>query len=113
MWAKSGLKRTGLPSKQELLGLAILSRGSQISRINDKLFLVKSQCHTVEQSYKVKWKAGRWTCQCPGRTKRGRACEHTHAVNQMLKLPQLILSNQQAIEGACPFCGSNEIILKG
>jgi transposase-like protein len=63
---------------------------------------------------KVKWKKGKWTCACPGfAERRKRYCEHIHAVNILLKLPQIVMANLEALEGACPGCGSNDIIMKG
>lgn len=101
----------------ELLGSAIVIKGGQITKVNNKLFLVKCQSIALagKVAYKVKWKKSRWTCQCSNFEKRRnkRMCEHIHAVNVLLKLPQIIMANLEAIEGACPECGSNDIIMKG
>lgn len=106
-----------LPAKQALLGSAIVMKGGQITRVNNSLFLVKSQSSALADkvAYKVKWKKGRWSCQCPAfeKMEKKRICEHIHGVNILLKLPQIVMANLEAIEGACPECGSNDIIMKG
>lgn len=106
-----------MPRKSELLGSAIVVKGGGITRVNSKLFLVSS-LNTAPAStniaYSVRWDNNRWDCECPGfiQSKRKRSCEHIFAVNYLLKLPQIILANSAALEGACPHCRSNDIILK-
>src|SRR5437870_3303160 len=108
-------KTTRSAIRANLLGSAIVIKGGQISRVNDKLFLVKSQSAALsgKVEYKVKWKKNKWACQCTSFAQRKRSCEHIHAVNILLKLPQIIMANLEAIEGTCPECGSNNITMKG
>jgi transposase-like protein len=95
----------------ELRGLAIVAKGGQIGRVNDRCFLVKSQSSDLH--YAVKWIENKWVCDCPYYIEQKRSCKHIHAVNFVLKLPQIMMSNLEALESACPSCGSNEIIRKG
>ena len=116
--ARKQIKRKKLKltsGRAELLGSAIVIKGGQITRLSDKLFLVKSQSSALSGkiAYKVRWKRNKWNCQCPGFALNKRACEHIHAVNMLLKLPQIVMANLEAIEGACPECGSNNIVMKG
>ncbi|MGI0012407.1 MAG: IS6 family transposase [Nitrososphaera sp.] len=112
---KRGLRKSIL-GRAELRGAAIVIKGGQITRLNDKHFLVKSQSAALADrhvSYGVKWKKTKWTCQCPDFSTTMKPCEHIHAVNILLKLPQIVMANLDALEGACPDCGSNNIIMKG
>jgi len=45
--------------------------------------------------------------------KRSKPCKHIYAVNFLLALPLIVLSNTRALERKCPNCGSNKTILKG
>lgn len=83
-----------------------------IRRVNDKMFFVKSQ--SSDDQYKVQWRtAGKWQCGCPDYIKSKNPCKHVYAVNYLLRLPEILLSNMDAIEGVCPECGSNEITSYG
>ena len=110
--------RVSSPRRLELLGSAIVLKGGQITKVNDKVFLVKSQSSALAgkgATYRVRWKKNKWNCQCPSfaLSNKKKVCEHVHAVNTLLKLPAIIMANLEAIEGACPECGSNDIIMKG
>src|SRR5262245_49858452 len=101
-------KRKVLPSKSELLGSTIVTRGGQLTRVNDKLFLVNSPDRNVPRTKtadEVRWNENKLKCQCPRFFPSKRPCEHIHSVNILLKLPQIIMANMDAIEGACPKCG--------
>ena len=97
--------------RRELRGLGIVAIGGQIQRLSDKMFLVKSQ--TTDAFYKVEWSRGKWSCECQDYVKRSESCKHIYAVNFLLALPQIVLSNTRALERKCPYCGSNKTILKG
>jgi transposase-like protein len=99
-------------NRRELRGLAIVATGGQIQRVNDNFFLVKSQS-IPEFSYEVAWVNGKWTCDCSDYTKRNKPCKHIYAVNFLLNLPLIVLSNSEAFEKRCPYCGSSETTLKG
>jgi transposase-like protein len=98
-------------NRRELRGLAIVAIGGQIQRVND-LFLVKSQS-VPEVFHKVMWVNGKWTCDCQDYMERGKPCKHVYAVNFFLNLPLIVLSNSEAFEKRCPYCGSRETTLKG
>ena len=99
-------------SQRELRGLGIVTIGGQIQRLNNKLFLVKSQT-TPDASYRVEWVDSKWKCDCPDYAKRGKPCKHIYAVNFMLDLPSIVLSNSKTLERVCPYCGSEETVMKG
>ncbi len=99
-------------SQRELRGLGLVAIGGQIQRLNDKLFLVKSQ-GTDDASYRVKWINDKWKCDCPDYMKRDKPCKHIYAVNFLLDLPSVVLSNAEILERICPYCGSKETVMKG
>jgi putative transposase len=99
-------------SQRELRGLGIVTIGGQIKRLNDKLFLVKSQVK-ADASYRVEWGNGKWKCDCPDYMERDKPCKHVYAVNFLLNLPSIVLSNAGTLTGGCPYCGSQETIMKG
>ncbi|MGB9959865.1 MAG: IS6 family transposase [Candidatus Bathyarchaeales archaeon] len=99
-------------SLRELRGLGIVMLGGQIKRVSDGVFLVKSQlnpsaCHRVE------WRNEEWVCDCADHVKRGKPCKHIYAVNFLLDLPRIVLSNSKAFERTCPHCGSADVRPKG
>jgi len=98
-------------NRRELRGLGIVAIGGQIQRLSDKLFLVKSQ--STDAFHRVEWVSGKWSCDCQDYMKRGKPCKHIYAVNFLLALPLIVLSNTRALERKCPYCGSNKTILKG
>jgi transposase-like protein len=99
-------------SQRELRGLGMVAAGGQIKRLSDGNFLVKSQSH-VDDSYHVGWSDGKWRCDCPDYKERRTPCKHIYAVNFLLDLPSIILSNAGTILGVCPYCGSEETTMKG
>ncbi len=99
-------------SQRELRGLGVVAIGGQIQRVSSKLFLVKSQT-SIDSSYRVGWTTGKWKCDCPDYVKRVKPCKHIHAVNFLLDLPSMILSNSKTLERTCPHCGSEESWMKG
>jgi transposase-like protein/DNA-directed RNA polymerase subunit M/transcription elongation factor TFIIS len=99
-------------SRRELRGMGIVIQGGQIKRLNDRLFSVKSQ-GTDGASYKVQWTKSKWKCECPDYLERKMPCKHVFAVNFLLNLPTILISNATTLERTCPYCGSDETILKG
>lgn len=97
-------------SRRQLRGLGIVAIGGQIERINDRLFLVKSQSSAA--IYRVRWIDGKLTCNCKDAGD-GQYCKHRTAVDFLKRLPEVILANQKALVRACPNCGSNSVISKG
>ena len=98
-------------NRRELRGLGIVAIGGQIERLSDTLFLVKSQ--SMNSFHRTEWISGKWSCDCQDYMKRSKPCKHIYAVNFLLALPQIVLSNTRALERKCPHCGSNKTILKG
>lgn len=98
-------------SRRELRGLGIVAIGGQIERLSDTLFLVRSQ--SVDAFHRIEWASGKWSCDCQDYAKRRKPCKHIYAVNFLLVLPQIVLSNTRGLERKCPRCGSNRTILKG
>ncbi|MEM3640575.1 MAG: DDE-type integrase/transposase/recombinase [Candidatus Bathyarchaeia archaeon] len=106
------MAKTKMFNRRELRGLAIVAIGGQIQRISNNLFLVRSQ-GAPEVFHRVAWTTGKWTCDCPDYAERGKPCKHIYAVNFLLSLPLIVLSNGDAFEKRCPYCGSVETTLKG
>ncbi|RLI77230.1 hypothetical protein DRP04_11720, partial [Archaeoglobales archaeon] len=63
--------------------------------------------------YTVEWKDGKWTCNCPDYSERKKPCKHIYAVNFLLDLPMIVLSNSEAFTRICPKCGSANTGPKG
>lgn len=99
-------------SLRELRGLGILALGGQIKRESENVFLVKSQSNQ-STFHRVEWKRDKWICDCRDYIKRGRPCKHIYAVNFLLDLPRVVLSNSEAFRKLCPYCGSMDIRPKG
>lgn len=100
--------------RDRLCGLAILEKGDQVRKINDRLYLVKAQDKNAfrEGFLKVSWnKAGKWTCECRSGLPNKELCEHIHAVDLLLRLPLLSMLNHGALGGQarCPYCGGTSI----
>ncbi len=99
-------------SLRELRGLGILALGGQIMRESDTTFLVKSQSNQ-SSFHMVVWKDDKWVCDCEDFVKRCKPCKHIYAVNFLLDLPRIVLSNSQAFGRFCPYCGSTDVRPKG
>ncbi len=105
------MARSG-PSLRELRGLAIVALGGQIERISDTVFAVKSQS-SPGAFHRVEWKNGKWFCDCVDYAKRRKPCKHIYAVNFLLDLPRILLSNSGAFRRTCRYCGSPNVSPKG
>ena len=98
-------------NRRQLRGLGILFLGGQIKRVSDRLFLVKSQSGTAH--YRVRWRGGRWRCECDDYQKTRKPCKHCYSVQAFLDLPNVLLANSQATEKKCPHCKSGKISRDG
>jgi uncharacterized Zn-finger protein len=101
-------------SSREEKGQTIAQHNGQVKRIDDFLYIVKSQSNNGE--YTVNKVDGEWICECPDNTFRHLPCKHIHAVNfsQTMRaevavsrvIPEINIEN-------CPFCSSNDIVKDG
>ncbi|MEM2147941.1 MAG: DDE-type integrase/transposase/recombinase [Candidatus Bathyarchaeia archaeon] len=99
-------------SRRELRGLGILTIGGMIRKENKNSYIVKSETQPAV-FYKVEWTEGKWICNCPDYSKRGKTCKHIYAVNFLLDFPRIILSNSTAFDRHCPHCYSANVRPKG
>lgn len=99
-------------SLRELRGLGILILGGQIKKESEKVFWVRSQTNN-SSFHRVEWREDKWVCDCQDYDKREKPCKHIYAVNFLLDLPRIVLSNSEAFERLCPYCGSTNVRPKG
>jgi transposase-like protein len=99
-------------SLRELRGLAIVALGGQIKRMDKGVFMVKSQSE-MSIYHRVEWRDNKWICNCADYKRRNKPCKHIYAVNFLLDLPRILLSNSEAFERLCPNCGSADVGPKG
>lgn len=59
--------------RRELRALGIVVKGGQVQRVDDTLFLVKSQ--SGPKQHNVKWSDGNWKCGCEDFLLEGRPWE--------------------------------------
>jgi len=104
-------------SPRALRGLAILSQGDTVKRINQTHWTVKSQFG--DNDYVVMSKGKLWLCSCPDYQKREMDCKHIFSVKFSIKLKdrieedtkrEIITVNEDVV---CPQCGSSNIIKRG
>jgi transposase-like protein len=101
---------------RELRGLAILSIGSQIKRIDASTYKVKSQ--SGNGWYLVLRKGLEWNCECPDYVYRHVVCKHIHAVEFSQTIRQKVTSENLGLriinpETLCKKCGSSNIVKQG
>lgn len=118
---------------RQIRGLAIVSIGSCIKRINKLYYRVKSQSrestwYDVQREYAKTMgdspREGEWTCSCPDFTYHRTVCKHIYAVGFSKELRRRIVSNDiappvafsvppfsQSVE--CKFCGSGKVVKDG
>ena len=99
---------------REERGQAIAKLDGQVKRIDDCLYVVKSQSHNGE--YTVNKVDGEWICECPDNTYRHTVCKHIHAVNFSQSLRAEVAVRRIApIENLseCIYCGSPHIVKDG
>ena len=101
-----------LTTTREERGQAIAQLGNQIQRVDDYLYIVKSQSNNGEYTvYKVD---NEWLCDCPDNTYRHLICKHIFAVDFSLSMRNHIEAkvispiNTETIT-ECMYCGSPNI----
>jgi transposase-like protein len=98
-------------NSREQRGMQIAQQESQINRIDDVSYQVKSQ--TGNGIYEVLNSSLGWMCQCADYVYRGIKCKHIWAVEISERLRQKISENRiiQPINiSTCVFCGSENIV---
>lgn len=118
-------------SKRQIRGLAIVSIGSCIKRINKLRYRVKSQSgegiwyDVVKQYAKTMGdspREGEWTCSCPDFAYRRIVCKHIYAVLFSKQLRKQIVASQDVAEQitellsteiVCPKCKGTETVKRG
>jgi transposase-like protein len=109
---------TKLTTTREERGQTIAQHSGQVTRIDDILYIVKSQSGNGE--YTVNKINGEWTCTCPDNTYRHTPCKHIHAINYSQRIRAEVKHAKtartiQPIETLtnCIYCGSTNLIKKG
>jgi putative transposase len=103
-----------LTTTREQRGEAIAKLNGQIQRVDDCLYIVKSQSHDGE--YCISKVDGQWLCECPDNAYRQVKCKHIFAVefSQSVRaevaisriIPEVNIQN-------CQYCGSSGIVKAG
>jgi putative transposase len=91
-------------------GRAIAQRRSQVTCVEENLYVVKSQSH--EGEYCVSKVDGEWVCECPDNKYRNVKCKHIHALEFSQKLREEVKKNlviQEVTISKCTFCQSPHI----
>jgi len=95
-------------------GQAIAQQSGQVSRIDDMLYIVRSQSRNGE--YTVNKVNGEWTCACPDNTYRHTTCKHIHAVNFSLSIRAEVKASKpksyvisELTAQVCQCCGSSNL----
>ena len=102
-----------LTTSREERGQAI-AQNSQVKRIDDNTYAVKSQSHNGE--YTVSKSGNEWVCSCPDNTYRHLICKHIYAVDFSKSLRAEVAINrviQEVNVSNCQFCGSDKIVKAG
>ncbi len=84
--------------RRELRALALIALGGQIQRLDDSVFIVKSQSGSAQ--YFIRWEEGRWTCECQDFQGTGKSCKHVHAIRWVMAMPSVVVRNSAAVSGA-------------
>jgi transposase-like protein len=96
---------------REQRGMQIAQQESQINRINENSYHVKSQ--TRQGTYEVLNTSLGWMCQCPDYIYRGIKCKHIWAVEISEQMRQKVSENriiQPINTSTCVFCSSENIV---
>lgn len=109
-------QQTDIEQARQVRGLAIVSIGSQIKRINKLHYRVRSQSddtkwYEVEKTYGHNLggrQEGEWICTCPDFHSRHLICKHIYAVSFSKELRKRIVS--QDVVGSIPVPSINESI---
>jgi transposase-like protein len=95
-------------------GQAIAHLNGQVKRIDELLYVVKSQSGNGE--YTVNKVNGEWLCDCPDNKYRHAPCKHIHAVTFSLSLrAEVRVRTISPIENLsnCIYCSSSHIVKDG
>ncbi len=103
-----------LEKRREKRGLEITHKESQVIRIHESLYKVRSQSGNGE--YAVSLINDEWTCECPDHKFREVRCKHIFAVEFSIALRKAV--SQVRIEPivnlqVCQICGSNKVVKDG
>lgn len=106
-----------IQEQKRIKGLAIIVKGSQIKRINEATYKVKSQSNN---GFYTVIKGLDWKCECPSYAKLQEAqvnpayCKHINSVLLSLELRSKAIS-EHLFESpeACVYCGSKDIVKRG
>jgi transposase-like protein len=99
---------------REERGQTIAKLSNQIDRVDNCLYVVKSQSGNGD--YAVTKVDDEWVCQCPDNTYRHIECKHIHAVKFSLTIRAEIATNRVIPEmniQNCQYCSSSEIVKDG
>lgn len=99
-----------LLTTREERGQTIAYLNGQVKRIDELLYVVKSQSNNGE--YTVNKVNGEWLCDCPDNTYRHVQCKHIHAVNFSLSIrTEVKVRTISPIENLteCIYCGSSNL----
>ena len=91
-------------------GQTIAQQSDQIKRIDELLYIVKSQSGNGE--YTVNKVDGEWLCDCPDNTYRHVPCKHIHAVNFSQSIrAEVKIRTIQSLDNLsnCIYCGSTNL----
>lgn len=115
--------------RRQVRGLAIVSIGNQIKRINKLRYKVRSQSDDSKWYEVVKQyghnlgghQEGKWTCTCPDFQSRHLVCKHIYAVGFMKELRKRIVSQDAVLPLVptveesikCTKCKSDKIVKDG
>jgi len=98
--------------------LAIYAKGSQIKRLDEFTYKVKSQ--SGNGAYLVVKTEGEWRCECPDCRFRGVVCKHIHSVLFSLTFRDSIITSSGAVPRSdepepdeCEYCHSSRIVKRG
>jgi putative transposase len=104
-----------LEVKRQERGLAIAqAKGTQVNRIEENFYTVKSQSGIGE--YALFQVDGEWHCECPDHTYRHVKCKHLYALEFSLKLKEKVKANitiQPLSTSQCIYCNSEQIVKDG
>jgi putative transposase len=95
-----------LTTSREERGQVIAQSSGQVKRIDECLYVVKSQSNNGE--YTVNKVNGEWLCDCPDNTYRHVPCKHIHAVSFSKTIRAEVAINRVIPEitvQACQYCG--------
>ncbi len=92
-------------------GQAIAHANGQVQRIDEMLYIVKSQSNNGE--YTVNKVNGEWLCDCPDNKFRHVPCKHIHAVTFSTSIRAEVKVNKVIAEvnvHQCQYCSSTNIV---